>query len=391
MSDRGNRDLKKESQCPGIPSFEKSTGRTRPFNPLFELVLARIREFSREPEAVFWVFVFPVLLALALGIAFRNRPAEKLRVAVDDRLPSAQGVAALLDDSADLVPLVLPWREASERLRTGKLEILIGLPDQGASPSGSLNPGSQGLLPSSVSYVFDPARPESRLARLAVDEALQRGMGRTDVAQVRDRIVTEPGTRYIDFLIPGLIGLNLMASGMWGIGFNVVESRTRKLLKLLTATPMRRSHYLLSFMLSRLLFLILEVVALVGFGWLVFGVEVRGSPVALALILLLGAMSFAGLGLLVAARSRSIEAVSGWMNLVMLPMWLLSGSFFSYSRFPEVMHPLIRLLPLTALNDALRAVINEGTSLPAAWSEIAVLAAWGFVSFSVALRVFRWQ
>jgi ABC-type multidrug transport system permease subunit len=102
-------------------------------------------------------------------------------------------------------------------------------------------------------------------------------------------------------------------------------------------------------------------------------------------------MSFAGLGLLVAARSRSIEAVSGWMNLVMLPMWLLSGSFFSYSRFPEVMHPLIRLLPLTALNDALRAVINEGTSLPAAWSEIAVLAAWGFVSFSVALRVFRWQ
>jgi ABC-type multidrug transport system permease subunit len=224
-----------------------------------------------------------------------------------------------------------------------------------------------------------------------VDEELQRGMGRVDVAQVRDRIVAEPGARYIDFLIPGLIGLNLMASGMWGIGFNVVESRTRKLLKLLTATPMRRSHYLLSFMLSRLLFLILEVVALVGFGRLVFGVEVRGSLLALAVILLLGAMSFAGLGLLVASRSRSIEAVSGWMNLVMLPMWLLSGSFFSYSRFPEIMHPLIRLLPLTALNDALRAVINEGASLAASWSEIAVIASWGLVSFAVALRIFRWQ
>jgi len=391
MSDRGNENPIEKAPDFGLPAFQKGTGRARTFNPLLELVLARIREFVREPEAVFWVFIFPVLLALALGIAFRNRPAEKLRVAVEDRVHGASGIVDLLEGSADLTPVVLPWGEASERLRTGKVEIVIGLPETAGASSASLVAGSEGAPPLSVSYLYDPARPESRLARLAVDEALQRGMGRVDVAQVRDRIVAEPGARYIDFLIPGLIGLNLMASGMWGIGFNVVESRTRKLLKLLTATPMRRSHYLLSFMLSRLLFLILEVVALVGFGRLVFGVEVRGSLLALAVILLLGAMSFAGLGLLVASRSRSIEAVSGWMNLVMLPMWLLSGSFFSYSRFPEIMHPLIRLLPLTALNDALRAVINEGASLAASWSEIAVIASWGLVSFAVALRIFRWQ
>ena len=391
MSDRGNENPIEKAPDFGLPAFQKGTGRARTFNPLLELVLARIREFVREPEAVFWVFIFPVLLALALGIAFRNRPAEKLRVAVEDRVHGASGIVDLLEGSANLTPVVLPWGEASERLRTGKVEIVIGLPETAGAASASLVAGSEGAPPLSVSYLYDPARPESRLARLAVDEALQRGMGRVDVAQVRDRIVAEPGARYIDFLIPGLIGLNLMASGMWGIGFNVVESRTRKLLKLLTATPMRRSHYLLSFMLSRLLFLILEVVALVGFGRLVFGVEVRGSLLALAVILLLGAMSFAGLGLLVASRSRSIEAVSGWMNLVMLPMWLLSGSFFSYSRFPEIMHPLIRLLPLTALNDALRAVINEGASLAASWSEIAVIASWGLVSFAVALRIFRWQ
>lgn len=391
MSDRGNENPIEKAPDFGLPAFQKGTGRARTFNPLLELVLARIREFVREPEAVFWVFIFPVLLALALGIAFRNRPAEKLRVAVEDRVHGASGIVDLLEGSADLTPVVLPWGEASERLRTGKVEIVIGLPETAGASSASLVAGSEGAPPLSVSYLYDPARPESRLARLAVDEELQRGMGRVDVAQVRDRIVAEPGARYIDFLIPGLIGLNLMASGMWGIGFNVVESRTRKLLKLLTATPMRRSHYLLSFMLSRLLFLILEVVALVGFGRLVFGVEVRGSLLALAVILLLGAMSFAGLGLLVASRSRSIEAVSGWMNLVMLPMWLLSGSFFSYSRFPEIMHPLIRLLPLTALNDALRAVINEGASLAASWSEIAVIASWGLVSFAVALRIFRWQ
>ncbi|MEW6440956.1 MAG: ABC transporter permease [bacterium] len=386
------------------PAAGEKTRRGRTFHPLIELVLSRIREFVREPEAVFWVFIFPVLLALALGIAFRGQPTPKLRVALDDRVSGAPRMLAFFRERADLDPVLLSRAEALERLRTGKVELVVAPAGEGgdgtamkpaaagtASFRASSDAASEGAPPALVTYLYDPTRPESRLARLAADEALQRGMGRKDAAGVSESIVTEPGSRYIDYLIPGLIGLNLMASGMWGIGFNVVESRTRKLLKLLTATPMRRSHYLLSFMLSRLLFLILEVVALVGFGWLVFDVEVRGSILGLALILLAGAMTFAGLGMLVAARSRSIEAVSGWMNFVMLPMWLLSGSFFSYSRFPEIMHPLIRLLPLTALNDALRAVMNDGRSLAATGWELAVLAGWGVVCFALALRIFRWQ
>jgi ABC-type multidrug transport system permease subunit len=344
-------------------------------HPLVELTRARVLEFVREPEAVFWVFVFPVLLAVALGVAFRSQPAPRVRVAVVD----GGGAAALVERLAaaggfDVQSLA--EADAAEELRKARVDVVVV---------------ATALEPLALEYRFDPSRAEGRAGRLAVDDALQRAAGRRDPVPSGERPVSEPGSRYIDFLIPGLVGLNLMGSGMWGIGFSVVSARVRKLLKRYAATPMRRGHYLLSFGLSRLIFLVLEVAAIVGFGWLVFGVAVRGSLLALTVVVLTGAASFAGLGLVVAARPRTIEAVSGWMNLVQLPMWLLSGSFFSYERFPAAVQPAIRALPLTALNDALRAVINDGAPLSASWLELAVLAAWGAASFFVALRTFRWQ
>jgi ABC-type multidrug transport system permease subunit len=349
--------------------------------PLVELTLARFREFLREPEAVFWVFVFPVLLAFALGIAFRNTAPEQTRVAIersgpDDR--AASEIVERLSGSAQVKAAPLSADEAAQALRTGKVDIVVR-----ANKTGEGGPAFE--------YHYDPTRPESRTARLVIDDALQRAFGRADVARVQEETVVEPGARYIDFLIPGLVGLNLMGSGMWGLGFAVVQARTRKLLKRLAATPMRRSHFLLSFMLSRLAFLVLEVAAVVVFAWLVFDVKVHGSLAALSVVALVGAMSFAGIGLLVAARPKTIEGVSGLMNLVMLPMWLLSGTFFSAARFPEQLQPFIKTLPLTALNDSLRAVMNEGAPLAASSLEIGVLIAWGLASFALALKLFRWQ
>jgi ABC-2 type transport system permease protein len=350
--------------------------------PLVELTRTRLLEFLREPEAVFWVFVFPVLLALALGIAFRAKPTEKLRAAVEEGTPESARIIAMLRGSSDLSIVELSPLEAAKALRAGKVDVVV----EGGEPV--VNAGGASL---SVTYRYDTTRAEGRAARLAVDDALQRALGRPDLIAAREERVATPGNRYIDFLIPGLVGLNLMGSGMWGLGFAVVQARVRKLLKRFAATPMRRSHYLLSFMLSRLIGLVLEVVVVVGFGWLLFGVAVRGSFLDLAVVALVGALTFAGVGLLVAARPRTVEGVSGWMNLVQLPMWLFSGTFFSYERFPAVVRPAIRALPLTALNDALRAVINDGSPLAASWPELLVMAAWGVISFVVALRLFRWQ
>ena len=393
-----------ETPGPGVAPPIPGVSRYRPVNALLELTRARIREFVREPEAVFWVFVFPVLLAIALGIAFRNTGPERVRVAVEGDPLQAPGLRAgrlmeWLQGRSDIQALLLSPEEAALALRTGRVSLVLrpaqsAVPATGDPESGeavSTPPSLPGLDSDGLVYRYDPTRPDSRVARLVVDDALQRGMGRKDVAEVRDEAVAQPGARYIDFLIPGLVGLNLMGSGMWGLGFAVVQARTRKLLKLLAATPMRRTHFLLSFMLSRLIFLVLEVVAVIGFGWIAFGVSVRGSILDLGLISLVGAMSFAGLGLLVAARPQTIEGVSGLMNLVMLPMWLLSGTFFAASRFPEFWQPVIQALPLTALNDALRATINEGLPLTSSLPDMLVMVVWGSVSFLLALRWFRWQ
>ena len=343
--------------------------------PLRELTLARFREQLRQPEVLFWVFAFPILLAVALGLAFRNRPPDTVRVAVEAASASdesATDVAARLVAAGGFAVDVVRPEEAAERLRTGKAALVIV-------------PGD------AVVYRYDPARSESRLARLVTDDALQRSLGRQDVSPSRDVVITERGARYIDFLIPGLLGLNLMSTGMWGLGYAVVDARRRKLMKRLMASPMRRSQYLLSYILARLVLLAPEVVLLVGFGALAFGVPVRGSVLELATVVLVGAMCFAGMGLLTASRAQTVEAVSGLMNLVMLPMWVLSGVFFSPANFPAAMQPFVAALPLTALNEALRGVMLEAAPLPALAAPLGICVLWGVASFGLALRFFRWR
>ncbi|HEX2122805.1 MAG TPA: ABC transporter permease [Thermoanaerobaculia bacterium] len=339
--------------------------------PLVELTIARIKEFLREPEAIFWVFAFPLLLTMALGYAFREKPPDRIPVGVVEG-PAAKQRMDALAKSPVLQPRIYSESEGEEELRRGKISLLV---DGGATPV----------------YRLDATRPDARAARLEVDDALQIAAGRRDVLVAKEEHVTEQGSRYIDFLVPGLIGMNLMGTGMWGIGFSVVNARLRKLLKRLIATPMRKSHYLAAQFLMRLAFLVLEVGVLIVFAWLVFDVRVRGSMAVFALVCLVGGAAFSGLGILIASRARTIEAVSGLMNFVMLPMWICSGVFFSYERFPDAAKPFIRALPLTALNDALRGVMNDGLGVAELGPELAILVAWSVVSFFVGLKIFRWQ
>ncbi len=340
-------------------------------HPLRELTLVRMREFLREPEAVFWVFAVPVIMTCALGVAFRSRSDEPVIVGVERGTASAQ-LSAALERSGHFVIRDIDAAGVDRALRDGRVQVVI-VP--GTPPT----------------YRFDPARAESQVARLTVDAALQRAAGRADAFTPKEDAVRAVGSRYIDWLVPGLLGMNIMGTGMWSTSFAIVTARTRKLLKRLVATPMPRSQYLLSLLFSRLAFLAAEVVVLVAFAWIVFGVAVHGSLGALAVVCLLGALGFGGIALLTASRARTIEGVSGLLNLVMVPMWVFSGVFFASSNFPEVVQPFVQALPLTALNDALRAVMNDGDSLAAIWHELAILAAWGGVSFAAALKLFRWS
>lgn len=343
---------------------------------LFELVRVRVLLFLREPEALFWVFIFPVLMAAALGFAFQGGEAPTARVRVLD----GDGAAALVErlSKAPGVPLELeiaPQEEEPELRRaitSGRIDVL-------------LLPGDD------LELIFDGQRPEGAAARTAVELALARTAPGAPPAEATLAPMRERGSRYVDFLLPGLLGLNLMSTGMWVIGFAVADLRQRKVLKRLLVTPMRRSSFLLSFLLARLVFLVMEVAALVLFGALVLDVPFRAGYFDFLVLTLLAAFTFAGLGLAVTARAQTLQGASGLLNFAMLPMWLLSGVFFSYERFPEFLHPFLKLIPLSALNDALRATMLEGASLTTLLPELAILAAWAAAAFVVALTCFRWR
>jgi ABC-type multidrug transport system permease subunit len=182
-----------------------------------------------------------------------------------------------------------------------------------------------------------------------------------------------------------------MGGGIWGLGFSIVDQRRKNLLKRLVATPMSRAEYLGSYVISRLALLTIEAGVLVGSSVLLFGVPMRGNLGVIAAIIVIAALAFGGLGLLIASRSKTIEGVSGLMNLTMLPMWVLSGVFFSSENFPRAVQPIIKALPLTAANDALRANMLRGVGFSGVLPQLAVLAAWAVLCFAIALRIFRWR
>jgi ABC-type polysaccharide/polyol phosphate export permease len=341
---------------------------------LRELTMVRVREFLREPEAVFWTFAFPILLAIGLGIAFRNKPAEVVHVGVVQSAGADSVVTSLRASKLIAVEMVPSVDSGLSAMRNGKIALVVDVRG-----------------PREINYRFDDTRPDARNARFLADDAIQRGAGRIDPTSSSDSLVRDAGSRYIDFVIPGLIGMNIMGGSIWGVGFAIVDARRKKLLKRLIATPMSRSEYMMAFVLSRLSVLVVEVAVVLGFAVAVFGVPMRGSLLQLTAIVILSALSFGGFGLLIASRAQTIEGASGLMNASMVPMWVLSGVFFSSENFPRAFQPFIKALPLTATNDAMRGTMLRGEGWAGVAPEIAVLTVWMVVCGWLALKLFRWR
>jgi len=342
-------------------------------NPIVELTLMRLREIGREPGVLFWAFGFPLLLSLALGIAFRVRGPEPVVVGA---LPgvSAEIQRALADAKVHLKALGGATAEAE--LRSGRVSLLLVPPSDPRQP---------------LIFRFDPSRPEARSARSTVNEILQRAAGQTEPRPVRDEAVHEPGSRYIDFLIPGLIAMNLMSGSMWGVAWVVVNMRVRKLLKRLLAAPMRRRDLMIAIGLARLVLIPVELVVILAFSRIFFSVQVTGSYLALVVVAFAGSACFAAMAIGVASRAQNTETISGLMNLIMLPMFITSGVFFSSRNFPDLLQPVIRILPLTAMCDGMRAVMIDGAGLGGVLPSLLILVLWGVPSFLLGLRYFRWN
>ena len=340
-------------------------------HPIVELTLTRLREFVREPEALFWTFVFPIVMTLVMAMAFPSRGARPVPVGIAEG-DAAASVRQALAKAPGIAVVDVPRGGEQRALREGIVHVIV-------------------VPTTPPAYQFDAARVESHTARLVVDDALKRAAGRTDPWVAHEEPVDIPGSRYIDWLIPGMVAMGIMSNGMWGVGFSIVQARMRKLLKRMVSSPMRKREYLLAQLLARLIFLAPEVAVPILFGVLAFGMPVKGGIGAITVVTLVGSLAFGAMGLLIGSRARTFEAVSGLMNMAMLPMWLLSGVFFSSSNFPRAVQPAIQSLPLTALVDALRAVVLEGAPLHGVRVELLILALWTVIPFAIALRIFRWR
>lgn len=359
------------------------TSTDRAYSPLWQLITCRMREFAREPEAWLWTYGFPILMTVALGIAFRNQGVPEISVAIVDN-PQAAATKDALESAAGAQKFrakVYSAEEAQLRLATSKTDVVVIAEKPSSSDSSAPR----------YEYRYDGTRPQSVLARNAVNDALQRSAGRRDPADVESVAVEEPGGRYIDFLVPGLLGTNLLGAGMWGIGFVTVEMRIRKLLKRMVATPMKRWQFLVAIMCSRMVFTVIQAAILLVFAYFAFGVTSRGGWLSVTALIFIGTGMFFGIGTLLASRAKTQDAIFGLMNLVQLPMWILSGVFFSSDRFPEAVQPLIKALPLTPLIDSLRSVMLEGATLVSELPRIGIMAAWGIGTFLLGLKIFRWQ
>jgi len=348
-----------------------SDARRDTYRPLVELTLARLREFVREPEALFWTFLFPIIMSVAMAIAFPASAGQTVRVGVSPGAETA-AVRQTLAGARDIVVREIPEDDQLRALRDGEVHLIVAV---GSPPI----------------YRFDPMREESRLARLVVDEALKRAAGRTEPWQAKEDLIEIPGSRYVDWLIPGIISLGIMNNSLWSIGFMTVQARLRKLLKRQAASPMRRHDFLLAPVIARLAFLGPEVAVPLVFAWIAFSMPIRGGAISIGLVAISGALMFGSLGLLMGSRARTFEAASGLMNLMSVPMWVLSGVFFSASNFPDAVQPFIQVLPLTALVDAMRRVVLEGAVLTSLWTELAVIGTWTIVPFAIALKIFKWR
>ena len=345
----------------------------RPPSQWRELWLSRLRGFVREPGVLFWVFGFPLVLSVVLGLAFREKGPERFAVVLVEGGAGSADLGKALRASPLLA--VTEAAPAAAEASLARAEALVLVRPGATRPELS----------------YDPTRPGTEAAAALVRMALLPAPPDGTPPTVDTVPVTTRGRRYIDFLIPGLLGMGLMGGGIWGVGYEIVSMRVKRLLKRFVATPMSRPAFLGSFAIHRLTVAAVEATFLLVFARLAFDVRLQGSLLDVVLLSLLGALSFSGLGLLVACRARNMETANGLMNVATLPMWLLSGVFFAATNFPAWMRPLVKALPLTALNDALRAVINDGASIAACGAEVGVLAAWGLVSFGLALRFFRWQ
>jgi ABC-2 type transport system permease protein len=341
---------------------------------LIQLIIVHFKSFFREPSILFWAVVFPIIMAWVLGIAFSNK-GESLRTVY------------VTGDSA------IPEKITGEKVMGEEIGNVYRIRFQKASEEDALRAVKQGLITlfievreDSLIYHFDPLNSDAQLTHLI----LERNIAEVSTNNTSVDALQTTGTRYIDFLIPGMIALGVMNSCIWGIGWSLVESRMKKLLRRMVATPLKKTVFFTSHMITRIILGTIETILLIAFSYFYFGTRITGSIPAFIVVFLAGIFAFAGIAILMASRTSKAEVASGLVNAITLPMMILSGIFFNYHNFPDWAIPVIQALPLTLVADSIRSIFIEGAGLVEVLRPVVILCSIGLVAFTAGLRAFKW-
>jgi ABC-2 type transport system permease protein len=364
---------------------------------MWQLTIAHFREIIREPGVLFWGIIFPILMSLGLGVAFTTNADTVRKVAViesqglssidsiiskdgiiSDSINKDEGASYTLTLKNDkLGNSVFHFYKMSENeamlaLKRGMVNVLLDQPDK------------------EIRFRFDPRNPDAQLTYLKLAKVFKNS-AQFHLENTGNIVpLTLTGTRYIDFLIPGLLAMGIMMSTMWGLSYGMIEKRSKKLLRRMVATPMKKSYFLISLITVRVAMNLVEALLLALFAWLVFHITIQGSIVALILVFIASNIAFAGLAVLISCRTAKTEIGNGLINVVVMPMMLLSGIFFSYHNFPDKLIPVLQKLPLTLVADAMRSIFIEGAGISQIIVPTLVLTIGGIITFIVGLKFFRW-
>lgn len=365
--------------------------RNKKYNQLWQLTIAHFKETIREPAVLFWGIVFPILMSLALGIAFTKKQNTERKVAVinssenyltdsilsKNKLDTTNGILSLTVENEKLGNTTMnfypmSWEEATIALKRGRINVILEVKNK------------------HIEYHFDPVNTDAQLTYRFLSNILDNNTPSTSEDEKYIKPLTVTGTRYIDFLIPGLVGMGLMMSSMWGLSYSIIEKRSKKLLRRMVATPMKKSYFLISLITVRTAMNFIEALLLIVFAKIVFNISIEGSIPALLIFFIAANTAFAGLAIFISSRTAKTEIGNGLINVVVMPMMLLSGIFFSYHNFPDKLIPIIKKLPLTLVADGVRSIFIEGAGFPQIVMPFLILTIGGIILFGVGLKMFKW-
>ncbi len=357
--------------------------------------IANYKQFVRDRGALFFSFIFPIMFILIFGWAFSDPGVATFDVAlVDEGSPVTAGAIeeglrqVIIDDNSVFEVEAGELEKSLDSLRNGDIDAVIVIP-------GDMDSSVDAHSPDNLDVYYDPSQTYNQQIMVPilnevinqVDRIIQ---GAPVIINLEEHSIQTKELRYIDYLVPGILGMSLMFTGIFG-GVPVIQQRQAGIIRRLGCTPLRRSMLVFGDLVFRMIIVILTAAIIVGVGRLIFDVQMVGNWFSLCGIVILGTLVFSCIGYLIAAFVKTEEGAIPIINAITFPMMFLSGTFFEVTNMPSFIQPVVDVLPLTYVSDALRQIMVDGVPLHSMGIDIAVMVGWTAACLAVTIRFFRWD